>query len=419
MTQVVQDAVRECMEAFNTFKSANDALLAAKADGKAVSDLVAKVEATQDAMDRYENLNSQFTLAKQTQTAMQEQLDQLNTIVNRGALGGAGGAEDPKVTNAKLAAAYDRIMRTREGQRDPQDLAFVREHMATLVKGDDSGAGYLLAPPEVEAGIQRDVVELNPIRAMCSVKTISVASYQWLRRTKTVTAMRSGEVQPRGDSEDPGFGKAEILTPEMTAKHYVSQQMLEDTGFDLLGDLRTEVAEAMAMKESLEAISGLGNSKHQMEGFLSATAGLAETVTGDANKVKADSLITLYHDLKTAYARTAQWVLNRRTLREVRLLKDTTNQYLWVPGIATASPNTILGATYVEMPDMPDVAAGAYPIAFGDFKKGYLIVDRLGVGFQADYLTQADNGLVVYRARRRVGGGVKQSEAIRKLKVSA
>jgi HK97 family phage major capsid protein len=419
MTQVVQDAVRECMEAFNTFKSANDALLAAKADGKAVSDLVAKVEATQDAMDRYENLNSQFTLAKQTQAAMQEQLDQLNTIVNRGALGGAGGAEDPKVANAKLKAAYDRIMRTREGSRDPQDIALVREHMASLVKGDDGGAGYLLAPPEVEAGIQRDIVELNPIRAMCTVKTISVASYQWLRRTKTVTAMRSGEVQPRTDSEDPGFGKAEILTPEMTAKHYVSQQMLEDTGFDLLGDLRTEVSEAMAMKESLEVISGLGNSKHQMEGFLATTAGLAETVTGDANKIKADSLITLYHDLKTAYARTAQWVLNRRTLREVRLLKDTTNQYLWVPGIATASPNTILGATYVEMPDMPDVAAGAYPIAFGDFKKGYLIVDRLGVGFQADYITQADNGLVVYRARRRVGGGVKQAEAIRKLKVSA
>jgi HK97 family phage major capsid protein len=111
------------------------------------------------------------------------------------------------------------------------------------------------------------------------------------------------------------------------------------------------------------------------------------------------------------------WTLNRLSLAAVRKLKDQQGQYLWTPGIAGNVPNTILGASYVEMPDMPNIGANAFPIAFGDFKRGYVVVDRIAISFQADYTTGADDGLVVFRGRKRTGGGVRQAEAIRKLKV--
>jgi HK97 family phage major capsid protein len=275
-----------------------------------------------------------------------------------------------------------------------------------------------MAPPEIEAGILKDVIEMTPIRQLASVRVIGVNSYKWRRRTGTVTAMRVGETQPRQNSEDPTYGFGEILTPEMTARHEVSVQSIEDAAFDLLGELREEVAEQMAVKEGIEGVLGQGNSKNQMEGFLVAS-GVGESVSGDANKITSDGMIDCYHGLKTVYARNGVWALNRLTLRDIRKLKDSTGQYLWVPGIATASPNTILGQPYVELPDMPNVGAGNYPVAFGNFKKAYLVVDRVGLGFMIDYITGADNGMVVYRARKRVGGGVKQAEAIRKLKIGA
>jgi HK97 family phage major capsid protein len=145
-------------------------------------------------------------------------------------------------------------------------------------------------------------------------------------------------------------------------------------------------------------------------------SGSAATIA-DANG-QGDGLINTYYGLKTAYAKNAVWTMNRATIGAVRKLKDSTGRYIWVPGVANAAPNTILDASYVELPDMPDVAAGAFPIAFGDFQKGYRIVDRVLISVLRDPFTQADNGMVKFLARKRVGGAVVLGEAIAKLKCS-
>jgi HK97 family phage major capsid protein len=110
--------------------------------------------------------------------------------------------------------------------------------------------------------------------------------------------------------------------------------------------------------------------------------------------------------------------MNRATLGAIRKLKDGMGGYLWTPGIANAAPNTILGVPYVEMADMPSIAAGTYPVIYGDFRRGYKIVDRIGISFQTDFTTEADNGLVIFRARKRSGSAVVLPEAIRKLKIA-
>jgi HK97 family phage major capsid protein len=409
------DPVTMVMEAFTEFKEANDRQLAAKADGRAFGDLAAKVEKLNALFDKFEPLNQRLTLGSQQQAAMQEQLDRVETIMNRpsgigdmSSLGGIG-------RGSKMMDAFDRILRKQD--RDPSDMELVR-HMNSLVKGNDAGAGYLLAPPDMQKDIIKNIVEVTPMRAICAVKMIGSQSYKRPKRIGTLSATRVGEIGQRNNTGDPAYGMLEILAPEMFARIEISQQMLEDADYDLLAELRTDSAEQFAYKEGYESINGTGSGTNQCEGILT-NPDIGEVVSGSAAAITADGMIDLFHGVKTAYTRNGLFGLNRASLKAVRKLKDTTGQYLWVPGVANAAPNTILGAPYVEMPDLPDPAANVYPVLYGDFMKGYAIVDRIGISFQVDYTTGADNGVVVFRARKRTGGGVLQAEAIKKLKCSA
>ena len=413
MSEINKDAIQEVMEAVTQLREHNDKLLAAKADGKAVGDLTAKVEKISDTLDKFEPLNEKATLAAQQQKAMQEQLDRLETILNRP---GAVGGDSEKKAAAEAMALFDRLLRRPASEHSPEDRK-AAQHMNTLIKGNDAGAGYLLAPPEVQKDILKNIVEMTPIRSICRVITIGSQSYKRPKRTGTMSATRVGETGARSNTGDPAYGMLEILAPELFARVEVSQQMLEDSDYDLLAELRMESAEQFAYKEGYEAINGTGAGTNQAEGILS-NADIGEVVSGSAAAITADGLIDLATELKTGYTRNAVYGLNRMSLRAVRKLKDTTNQYLWVPGIAQAMPNTINGASYVEMPDLPNPAANAYPVLYGDFRQGYALVDRIGIAFQVDFTTGADSGLVVFRARKRTGGGVLKAEALKKLKCS-
>lgn len=406
-----KDQVTEVMQAFNEFKASHDKLLADKADGKAVGDLTAKVEKIQDSLDKFEGMNQKVTLAEQTNKAMQEQLDRVETILNR-----PGGGASDKDEAKQMAAAFDRVMRKPAQDRDPADLD-VCKRMNTLIKGNDAGAGYLLAPPEMQREIIKNIVEISPMRSICRVISIGSQSYKAPKRTGTASATRVGETGTRSNTGDPAYGMLEIQAPELFARFEVSQQMLEDSDYDLLAELRMESAEQFAYKEGYESINGTGAGTNQAEGILT-NADIGEVVSGSAAAITADGLIDLSTELKTGYGRNAVYGLNRISLRAVRKLKDTTNQYLWIPGIAQAMPNTINGSSYVEMPDLPNPGAGTYPVLYGDFRQGYALVDRIGISFQVDFTTGADSGLVVFRARKRVGGGVLKAEALKKLKCS-
>lgn len=410
-----KDPTQVVMEAFTEFKNTVDKEIAAKADGKAVGDLTARIDKLNAVFDKVEPMNQQLTLAGQQAKAMQEQLDRVETILNRP--GALGGGDKSKEANAKMAAAFDRVMRKPAADRDAADMETLR-HMNTLIKGNDAGAGYLLAPPEMQRDIIKNIVELSPMRSICRVIGIGSQSYKAPKRTAAATATRVGETGTRSNTGDPAYGMLEILAPELFARFEVSQQMLEDSDYDLLAELRMESAEQFAYKEGYEAINGTGAGTNQAEGILT-NADIGEVVSGSAAAITADGMIDLYHAVKTAYTRNGLFGLNRASLKAVRKLKDTTNQYLWIPGVANAAPNTILGAPYVEMPDLPDPSAGVYPVLYGDFRQGYALVDRIGISFQVDFTTGADSGLVVFRARKRVGGGVLKAEAIKKLKCSA
>jgi HK97 family phage major capsid protein len=261
----------------------------------------------------------------------------------------------------------------------------------------------------------------SPVRSIARVTPIGVQSLKVAKRTGTFAATRVGELVQRNETTGYTTGMMEIFAPEMFAEVHISTQMIEDQFFDIEAEMALEFSEQFAVKEGAEFVNGTG-ANNQAEGYLSnasVVAGFSGTAAAIADATgQADGLISLFYtNLKTAYAKNATWVLNRQTLGSVRKLKDANKQYIWQPGYGAgaALPSTILGAPYVEMPDMPNEGANTTPIAVGDFNKGYRIVDRVMVSVLRDPYTLSNTGQILYRARKRVGGAVVLPEAIVKL----
>lgn len=137
-------------------------------------------------------------------------------------------------------------------------------------------------------------------------------------------------------------------------------------------------------------------------------------------KLSGDDLIALFYELKEAYLNNATWACSRSTLREIRTMKDGLGNYLWAPGIRdNARPATILDRPYITCADLPSVAANQYPVLFGDFRRAYLIVDRIELEVLVDPYTSKKTGMTEFSARKRVGGQVVLADALKKLKVKA
>jgi len=224
----------------------------------------------------------------------------------------------------------------------------------------------------------------------------------------------NGQPMPAGPI---AFTQAPVLSQATSALIDISNQMLEDSAFDMEAELRMEASEQFAVAEGAALVSGSGVGKP--EGFMASTSGVSTTNSGHATTVTADGLISLKHAVKTAYTANANYVMNRTTLGSVRKLKDGNGNYLWQPGIAAGKPNSIDGDPYVELPDMPSEGAGLKPVAYGDFRRGYTLVDRIAMEMLRDPYTQATSGNIRFIFRRRLGGQVTLAEAIRKLKCSA
>ncbi len=293
------------------------------------------------------------------------------------------------------------------------------DEVKALTVANDTTGGFL-APPEYVREIIKGETEMSPIRAVARVRQTGNRAVQVPKRTGQFAAQWTGEVETRAETTGLTYGLEELPTHELYALVDVSQQDLEDAEFNLEEELGQEFAEQFSLAEGTAFVSGTG--VKQPAGFM-ADSDVASDSSGSAAGVadangQADGLIDLYHNLKTAYARNGTWLLNRKSLGSVRKLKDANDNYVWQPGLAMGMPATILGAPYIEAPDMPDEAANAFPVAFGDFRRGFLIVDRIQMSVLRDPFTQATSGSVRFIARRRVGGQVVLAEAIRKLKCS-
>ena len=434
----MSELLEEQGKTFEALKEANDQMQAEiEKLGSADVVLVEKVEKINASLDTFENHNQAVTKAIEDQKAAEqaakeaaeaaakaaeekdaankEQIDRIETALNRTDRGGTSQDE----TKAKEAMdLFIKCMRVGDEGLDAEQLKIVKEIKALSV-ADDSQAGYL-APKEFVGEIIKGIVEFSPIRALARVRTTSRRAIQIPRRTGVFAGVWTGETGTRTETTGLTYGLENIPTNEGSALVDVSEQMLEDSEFNLEQELQLEFTEQFGVLEGAAFVNG--TAAWQPEGFMtngdigSNNSGSSADIS-DANG-QANGLIDLMHAIFAIYAANATWLLNRTTLGSVRKLKDGNNNYIWQPGIVTGQPNTILGSPYMEATDMPDEAANAFPMAFGDFRKGYTIVDRVVLSVLRDPFTQATSGNVRFVARKRVGGQVVLAESIRKLKCS-
>lgn len=288
-----------------------------------------------------------------------------------------------------------------------------------MYQGDATTGGFY-AMPEFMDDLIKDIVLLSPFRQLATVYQTSMAWIEIPKRTGVSSAYWAVEAAKYTQSNDPRLGMVKIYPQEMRGLLQVSLQSLEDSVFDIESFVQSELAEQFAYLEGNTFVTGDGNEKP--EGVMYNTS-VASQTSGSATSFTGDALLKLMHSLKSVYRANSTWIMTTGTLGYIRLLKDSQNRPLWQPFAAGGLPATIYDRPYVEMPAMDDIqsgyvyTSGEYPVAIGDFKRAYVIADRIQMSMTRLSELYAESGLVGYIARKRVGGQVVLPQAIIKLQV--
>lgn len=296
-----------------------------------------------------------------------------------------------------------------------------------LSAGSGPDGGYL-APSEVETEILRRLTTISPIRSIASVRTISSGTY---KKAFSTTGPASGWVAEAGArAQTASQTLAELSFPamELYAQPAATQTLLDDIVVDVDRWIAEEVEQAFAAQEGAAFITGDGIAKPK--GFLAESTvannawtwgNLGFISTGLAGAFPAsnpsDVLVDLVYALKSGYRQNACFVMNRKTQSAIRKFKDSTGNYLWQPPASIGQPATLMGFPVKEAEEMPDAAANSLSVAFGDFQRGYLVVDRAGVRVLRD--PYSAKPYVLFYTTKRVGGGVQDYDAIKLLKFAA
>ncbi len=380
------------MRAFEEFKSANDARLVAIERNRGDVLLEEKV----DRIDR----------------ALAEQ----KSLIERAALAGRrpGLAADPAVSEHK--SAWQSYLRR-------GDISALTQFEAkALSVGSDADGGYV-APPELDRMIESRLRQVSPMRAIATVRTTGANVF---KKPISLTAAGTGwvaEAGVRAQTASPTLALMEFPTSELYANLAATQTLLDDSFVNLEDWIAGEVEEAFAGQERAAFVSGDGDDRPR--GFLDydkvaegshVWGKIGYVATGVDGAFAAshpvDKVIDLIYTPKAQFRQNARFVMNRKTVSAVRKLKDGDGHYVWEPNDAGGS--TLLGYPVAEIEDMPDIAADSFSIAFGDFARGYLIVDRAGVRVLRD--PYSAKPYVLFYVTKRVGGGVQNFDAIKALK---
>ena len=277
--------------------------------------------------------------------------------------------------------------------------------------GTDSEGGYLV-PDEYERTLVEALEEENIFRQLAKVIQTSSGDRKIPVVATKGTASWIDEEGAFTEGDD-SFGQVSIGAYKLGTMIKVSEELLNDSVFDLESYISREFARRIGTKEEEAFFTGDGSGKPL--GILAATGGAETGVTAaSATAVTADELMDLFYSLKSPYRRNAVWVLNDSTIKAVRKLKDGNGQYLWQPSLTAGTPDTMLGRPVKTSAYMPAIAAGAKTVAFGDFSY-YWIADRQGRSFKRLNELYAANGQVRFLASQRVDGKLILSEAIKVL----
>lgn len=290
-----------------------------------------------------------------------------------------------------------------------------------------SDGGYAL-PTELDQQIAQRLLLISPIRSVAQIVQTSTADYRKLIAIGGTMSGWVSETASRIETASPKF--AEIIPPsgDLYANPSATQHMLDDAFFDVEGWLAEQIALEFGRAEGAAFVSGSGT--NQPLGFLSSPISAATDATRPFGSLQyipsgsatgfdsqpVDHLTTMLMALKPGHRQGAVWVMNANTIAQIRRVKDAIGDYIWQPSIMDGQPDRLLGYPVIEAADMPDIGAGAYPIAFGNFKNGYLITERFGTRILRDPFS--NKPFVNFYATKRIGGQVLDSDAIKLMQIA-
>lgn len=399
-----------------------------------IEEIKGLIEQQGKAFEEYKSTND--ANAKQRDVLNEEKLKRLDTaldniaevkqklaLVEAAASRTLKGGDEVKAATEVAAAEYAGAFKSYicrgadDGLNVKAGAAYGLEGKALSVFSDPDG-GYLVTP-QMSAVITKAINESSPIRALASVETITSDSLDIINDVNLASAGWVGEQASRPDTNTPQIGKSNITAHEMYAQPKATQKLLDDAGINVEAWLADKIAEKFGLLEATAFVSGTGVA--QPRGFLTYANGTAwgqveQVTSGSSGAVTADGLISLMYALKEAYQANAAFLANRAVVSAVRKLKDSTNQYLWQPGLAAGAPDILLGKPVYMAADMPTAAANSLSVAVADWRRAYQIVDRIGIRTLRDPYT--DKPFVKFYTTKRVGGDVVNFEAVKLLKLA-
>ncbi len=370
-------------------------------------------ETNDDRLEQIEKRMSADVITSEKVERINRAIDELTLKARRPAIGG-----DVKAEPTEHKKAFENYVR----KGDSQGLFDIEQKAMSISSNPDGG---YLVPSETEAAIGRLLSKASPIRAIADVRQVSSGVYKKPFATTGAASGWVGETATRPQTNSPTLAELQFPAMELYAMPAATQALLDDSVVNLDEWIAREVETVFAEQETDAFINGDGITKPK--GFLSYTkvaqgswtwGNTGYITSGVAGAFSAtnpsDKLVDLIYAVKAGYRQNARWVLNRSTQAAIRKFKDAQGNYLWQPAATPDSSAMLLTFPVVESEYMPDIAADSHALAFGDFRRGYLVVDRVGVRVLRD--PYSNKPYVMFYTTKRVGGGIQDFDAIKTLK---
>lgn len=357
-------------------------------------------------------------------------LDEVNTVLAAIQVGGAGGDDFlPAASHRRAVQNLGKFARTGR----PEDLMEGFSPQNRLTSQDDPSGGYAV-PDELGKEIIRIQRNSSAMRRLARVVSTNSAEFKQILSAAGLSSGWVGEEETRPETDGPDFKQVIVSAGEIYANPAITRNLLDDSAFDMGSFLATEIGDEFTAMEGAAFITG--------NGFKKPMGLLAYAATSEADSVRAfgklqyiptgesgafatattsvspaDALIELVYAVKAKYRANSAWLMNSKTASVVRKWKDPEGRFIWSDSLIIGQPPTLLGSRVEIDEDMQDVGANTFPIAFGDFQRGYLITDRQGIRVIRDELTHKP--FVHFYTTKRVGGSLLDSNAIKLIKCSA
>ena len=392
-----QAAFEQLQRGFDEFKTANDAKLQGKADDGKVERIAADLAKMQAAIDA------------ETAARAASQM----------------GAGERKIDDPDYSSRFSAFFR--DGAEEGAIKAAQRSSpvRAAMTEGSSANGGYV-TPVEWDRTITGRLKLISPIRQNAKVQAISTVGFSKVYTDRVIGSGWVGETAPRPATVTPGMTSLAYSIGEMYAMPNASQDFLDDALVNIEEWLAGEVDTEFARQEGIAFLTGTGT--NMPTGILTYVTGMANAAvhpfgaiatvnSGAAAAYTSDQIITMIYVLPMMYSANAKFFGNRTSLAALMKLKNGQGNYLWQPSFQAGTPSTLNAQPWVDVPDMPNVAANAIALLYGDMATTYLVIDRQGTRVLRDPYT--NKPFVQFYTTKRVGGGLLNPDAMKAMVISA